>query len=88
MPTKPTVELRTAYAWDCDACGRENFCRAVVAEFSEEETKEIREDHGIQPWEEGMFVTIPEEVACGFCGAEFETKDFRDNDDEEDGDAD
>lgn len=69
-----TASLSLAYVWDCDDCGRENFVRSIVAEFSPEEMQELRDEHGVQPWEEGAFVTCPDTVKCGFCGAEFETE--------------
>lgn len=28
--TRPPVELRPAYAWDCEDCGRENFHRGMA----------------------------------------------------------
>jgi hypothetical protein len=37
-----SVELRPAYAWDCDECGRENFSNGIVAELSNEERDELR----------------------------------------------
>lgn len=67
------VTMRPAYAWDCEECGRENFARGIVREFSEDELQELREEHGIQPWESGDFMSMPESVKCGHCGAAFKT---------------
>ena len=72
------VTLRPAYAWDCPDCGRENFERGVVPEFSEEDLEELRGECGVQPWEEGAFVTMPEEVECRHCGLSFATLHFKD----------
>ena len=66
-----TVELRTAYAFDCEECGRENFVRAVVHEFSVEERTEMMEMFG-EDQVDGEFVSVPETVQCSFCGCEFE----------------
>jgi uncharacterized Zn finger protein len=33
------VVLRPAYCWDCDSCGRENFERGIIQEFSLEDLK-------------------------------------------------
>lgn len=63
------VELHLAYAWDCDECGRENFERAIIAEFSPEEWDEMRAE-GIDP-RTGNWVTNPDEVTCRACGAVF-----------------
>ena len=73
-----TVELRTAYAFDCDQCGRENFVRAVVHELSEDEKHEMAVEHGEFGQQQGQWVTIPPVVKCCFCGACFSTADFRD----------
>ena len=67
------IELHPAYAWDCDACGRENFVRGLVAEMSEEELAEARERFGLESWEMGGFLRVPVVVVCQFCGADFET---------------
>lgn len=75
---KKTVELRPAYAWDCDECGRENFARAVVPELSPDELEELRSEHGIDPWDAGDFVTMPSRVECTYCGAVFAPKHMHD----------
>ena len=71
------IELRTAYTYDCDDCGRENFVRAAVHELSADEKYEMAVEHGDFSGESGQWVTIPEEVTCSFCGSRFTTKDFR-----------
>jgi DNA-directed RNA polymerase subunit RPC12/RpoP len=72
------VELRPAYTWDCDDCGRENFARGIVPEFSEEEERELRDEHGVQPWEAGKFLMMPPEVQCSHCGSRFASGHFKD----------
>lgn len=67
------VELHLAYMWDCNSCGCENFVRAMVPSLSDEEIEELRDEHGVQPWETGKFTTAPSSVKCSHCGAEFET---------------
>ena len=67
------VELHLAYMWDCHSCGRENFARSMVPSLSEDELEELREEHGVQPWETGEFSTAPGTVKCAFCGEEFAT---------------
>ncbi|RIK84349.1 MAG: hypothetical protein DCC68_01320 [Planctomycetota bacterium] len=72
------VTLRPAYAWDCEECGRENFSRSLIPEFSEEDLQELRDEHGVQPWETGAFVSMPESVKCPHCGAVFGTRHLKD----------
>lgn len=67
------VTMRPAYAWDCEECGRENFERGLLRDLSEDDLCELREEHGIQPWEAGDFVVMPESVKCPHCGAVFQT---------------
>jgi hypothetical protein len=73
-----TVVLRPAYAWDCEECGRENFERGVVPEFSAEDLTSLREEHGVESWELGDFVMMPEMVTCGHCGARFASMHLKD----------
>ena len=77
MTSHRQVELHQAFVWDCDECGRENFCRAVVAEFSEEQKAEVAEDWDLSPEElrTGLWMTRPDEVTCTHCGTTFEAKD-------------
>lgn len=68
------VELRPAYAWTCDHCGRLNFCEGMLLEASEEELAEMRDEHGVEPWETGDFMTMPETVTCSHCDDTFDTE--------------
>lgn len=70
MKAIKSVELRTAYAFDCEECGTENFVRATVHEFSPEETEELRDEHGVEGVT-GDFVTVPPILRCSNCGTEF-----------------
>lgn len=74
--TQPKIELRPAHTWDCEDCGRENFCRGVVYEPSPEDQAEFEEETG-QPFEMGHWMTAPEAVTCAHCGATFQTEDMR-----------
>lgn len=71
------IELRPAYVWDCDHCGRENFVSCRVAEMSDEEQAELREEMGVEAFEEGAWCLMPESVTCDHCGAKFETQHFK-----------
>ena len=73
MSEKPTVELHSACVWDCDECGLENFERNRIFEASEEELAEMRDEHGVQPWEDGEWTVRPTAVQCRHCKATFKT---------------
>lgn len=81
----PIAELYVAYAYICDCCGIENFVNSVILEFDEETAQELKEDYGIEKYEEGEWVHIPAEVTCKECGTHYRTKDSRlDPEDDED----
>lgn len=67
----PTVELRPAYVWDCSDCGREHFHNGLIAEMSEEEEQELRDEHEVSSWDTGIWMSIPETVECKWCGSKF-----------------
>jgi hypothetical protein len=67
------IELHPAFVWDCDDCGRENFERSIVGDFDEETLQQMRDEHGIQPWEAGDLHTAPTVVTCRHCGSVFGT---------------
>jgi len=78
-----TIELRPAYAWDCDHCGRENFLRGVVPEMSPEEEQALKEEMGIESYDEGKIMLMPQIVQCPHCNSQFQTKHyFESNEDE------
>ena len=56
------VELRLAYAWTCDECGRENFVGTVVETVDDPDLGE------------GTAMLTPDTVTCPHCGTEFETE--------------
>ena len=67
------IELRPAYAWDCEECGREQFSRCIVPELNAEEIEELKQEHGIERWELGEFQMMPTTVNCKDCGAVFDS---------------
>jgi hypothetical protein len=79
------VELHPAYWWTCDECGKEAFAKSTAPELTDDELKEIRDDHGVQPWETGVFHQVPATVTCGKCGAKWTTtvREHRLGDEEE-----
>lgn len=79
------VELHCAYQWDCEECGKENFCRAVIVEMTPEDRAEMRKRHGgdDEGWETGNWMTRPDEVTCSSCNAVFETVENGEDDEDE-----
>ena len=71
-----SVELRLAFEWTCDACGRDQFSRAVIVELDPEEVVSIRERHGMVAGEGFHFITKPETVQCKDCKRIYRTTDF------------
>jgi len=76
------VQIRPAYEWTCDNCGRNNFVSAIVADFDESDRLQVAIDLGLlDPFETevpeeltGDFVTYPYEVECSHCGSEYEVE--------------
>lgn len=68
-----SVEMLLAFMWTCPECGRDKFERSVVVELSQEEMAELREEHGVEVWEQGHFRVAPKTVECPHCKMEFGT---------------
>jgi len=68
------AELHQAFSWICNNCGQRNFERAVTMEMSPEDIEEAKNEFGMEPWEEGNFLTAPDIVKCKNCGKEYETE--------------
>lgn len=71
------VELRLAYEWTCDECGRDQFLRATrldLSQLSSDELAELRDVHGVESWETGEWSMRPESVTCQFCGHSFDVE--------------
>lgn len=65
------VQLHVAVAWDCDACGRENFNRVVIKTLGEEAQEKMGlGDVSISGMEE---MGLPKRVKCRHCAAEYDT---------------
>lgn len=76
------VELHPAHTWDCPDCGRENFCRGVTMEMSNEDVQEMIDRFGGEPTDHRSYwITAPESVTCAHCGKEFEAKDQAEDED-------
>jgi hypothetical protein len=77
------ARLLTAYVWDCDDCGAENFERSIIAELHDDEREEMyRHFHELdewaelpEHWREFQMVTRPDSVTCCECGMVFDATD-------------
>ena len=84
MPAaKEVVILSPAYMWDCPACGRENFQRAITIAITDEDRLHM----GLGPCEYGCFQSYPNVVICRHCGQKYKAQHVHD-DDEDIGDED
>ena len=80
-PYPVKAEMRPAYEWTCEECGRNQFESAIVAEFSDEDRLETAREAGlidefateIPEDLTGEFMSYPDEVTCSHCGTIFET---------------
>ena len=91
-----TVELHSAFVWDCDECGAENFNRTREVYLDQEELcgDEVSvESHLVatgvsEDGSEAQFLTqkvvlAPNYVTCKSCNATLAAEVFGDPDDEE-----
>lgn len=70
---QPVVEMRPAFVFTCEACGRDNFMAGIVPEMSQEDMSELREDYGIDEHQVGTFLMMPRKVQCQQCGVTYKT---------------
>lgn len=76
------VEMRPAYEWTCEVCGRNNFESGVVCELTNEDRIDqarfmglIDEFAEMVPEElQGEYVSYSDSVTCPHCQSEFPTK--------------
>jgi hypothetical protein len=64
-----TVELHPASRWDCEECGRENFCRMFPYRPTDAELAEVMQEDTGHEW-----LTAPKFVTCQYCKAKFEAE--------------
>jgi len=69
-----SIELRGAWVWTCEECGRDNFEHGIAAEMDEAEEAIERIDFGIEPEDEGEFMLMPMQVECEACQIRFTTR--------------
>lgn len=79
MSNATKAELHSAFVWDCDNCGRENFVRSVTVEMNPDDPEDAeliaiaREESGHLGDVTGFWQMAPDDVTCQHCGAEYET---------------
>jgi len=67
------VELRLAFEWTCVVCGIDHFERSMMPDLGDDELQELRDEHGVQPFDVGQFQAQPTSVTCSHCGTVFQT---------------
>jgi len=75
------VEMRPAYQWTCDGCGRDNFESSIVIELTEDDRLDQARHMGligefdtvVPDYLEGRFESYPESVTCKFCSKTYDT---------------
>lgn len=74
------VEIRLAFEWTCEECGKDNFEHTITQTLTRDQQRAMFEEHNIiNEWEdvpENMgfeFNACPKIVKCDYCGEEFET---------------
>ncbi len=77
------VELRRAFEWACEDCGRTNYVSGLHVDAfhmtvaSKRLAEFMAELMGADPdaWKTRGLTVGPDAVTCGHCGATFETED-------------
>lgn len=72
------IELRPAYNWTCEECGKDQFERVISRKMSEGQLAEYFEDNpGFDGDVDMLFTTsFPTQVFCQDCGSEYETQPY------------
>ena len=60
---KEKIEVHSAWMFDCNDCGRENFIRGVRREAMEDSEGMVN-----------LYVLYPREVSCKHCDHQYETE--------------
>ena len=69
-----SVDLRPAFAWTCDNCGKDNYCEGIIPDVKEitpdiPELEELNKLEGAR----SAWIMIPNKVMCNNCKAMFIT---------------
>lgn len=90
MKANEKIEMRIAFEWTCPECGTDHFHRGITPKLNIEDRQEVRDELGIQEWEEGVLMCRPDTVTCPGCKHEFDVlepepdEEFGDPDEEDD----
>jgi hypothetical protein len=68
-----TIEMRHAWEWTCEECGRDNYTTAISAEMSAEDKQRLLDGFSVVGTNPKSIYTYPDEVTCRFCKKTFET---------------
>ncbi len=87
---KEEICLCQAFSWQCPACGRENFERAIAAECSKEDEDKITRqvfaigEHADIPKDFGVeLLMAPDTVHCKLCQRDYNVMQDEDPNTEE-----
>lgn len=77
MSNLNNVELRLAYEFTCEECGRDTFIRPIAVGEEEqqelqEEFKELTANFELPDTLKGNYSMIPTEVSCRHCDSKFQ----------------
>lgn len=70
-----TVELHQAFFWTCEACGRDNYARAIAISPDSPDGREFLRRLQIQGIKiQGEILATPTTVKCGECAEKFKVE--------------
>lgn len=78
----PLIEIRTAYVFTCEACGRDQYEPAIKCDDEPPPKPDDYDEAQEGEWV-GEWVLAPTHVRCKACGAEYRTFDERAEDGED-----
>ena len=73
MNMSDAVEMRLAFEWTCPDCGTDQFERSMMPDMGDDELAELKDEHGIEPFDIGEFQMQPTKVTCERCSRTFPT---------------
>lgn len=76
------IILYSAFTWLCPKCKKRNYIKGKIAQLTDEDKEEIREEMGVKSWEQGEdideneYLTIPDEVVCKKCFEHYDVENY------------
>lgn len=66
------VELRFAWVFTCNECGRDTFINGIAPDYQPDEIEEIKESMDVPRDVDSTLFIQPEEVVCRYCQKKYE----------------